>query len=149
MVPPTSNRVPRVRSYSGFHLSWLSFAYGNFTLFVCTFQYYSAHYASNVWWPITPNCKQLGLASFHFARRYFGNRCFFLFLGLLRCFSSPRSPRIPMYSIYATGALPPVGSPIRISAGYRICAPYRSFSQLITSFVGSQCLGIHLMLFCT
>ena len=32
-----------------------------------------------------------GLASFHFARRYFGNRVFFLFLRLLRCFSSPGS----------------------------------------------------------
>ena len=30
------------------------------------------------------------MASFPFARRYLGNRCFFLFLGLLRCFSSPR-----------------------------------------------------------
>ena len=29
-----------------------------------------------------------GLGSSHFARRYFGNRCFFLFLALLRCFSS-------------------------------------------------------------
>ena len=28
------------------------------------------------------------LGSFHFARRYFGNRVFFLFLALLRCFSS-------------------------------------------------------------
>ena len=32
-----------------------------------------------------------GLASFHFARRYFENRCFFLFLRLLRCFSSAGS----------------------------------------------------------
>ena len=32
----------------------------------------------------------LGLASFPFARRYLGNRCFFLFLRVLRCFSSPR-----------------------------------------------------------
>ena len=39
----------------------------------------------------TPKYKYLGLASFHFARRYFGNRCFFLFLRLLRCFSSPGS----------------------------------------------------------
>ena len=30
------------------------------------------------------------MASFPFARRYLGNRCFFLFLELLRCFSSPR-----------------------------------------------------------
>ena len=39
----------------------------------------------------TPGCTQPGLGSFHFARRYFGNRCFFLFLRLLRCFSSPGS----------------------------------------------------------
>ena len=31
------------------------------------------------------------LGSSHFARRYSGNRSFFLFLWLLRCFSSPRS----------------------------------------------------------
>jgi hypothetical protein len=30
-----------------------------------------------------------GLGSFPFARRYSENRCFFLFLRLLRCFSSP------------------------------------------------------------
>ena len=39
----------------------------------------------------TPWCTHHGLGSFHFARRYFGNRCFFLFLRLLRCFSSPGS----------------------------------------------------------
>ena len=37
-----------------------------------------------------------GLGSSHFARRYFGNRCFFLFLRVLRCFSSPGSPRMPV-----------------------------------------------------
>ena len=41
---------------------------------------------------LTPGCTHPGLGSFHFARRYFGNRCFFLFLRLLRCFSSPGSP---------------------------------------------------------
>ena len=30
---------------------------------------------------------------------------------------------------------------------YRICAPHRSLSQLITSFFGFQCQGIRLMLF--
>ena len=39
----------------------------------------------------TPECTHSGLGSFHFARRYFGNRFFFLFLRLLRCFSSPGS----------------------------------------------------------
>ena len=40
----------------------------------------------------TPVCSHTGLGSSHFARRYFGNRCFFLLLRLLRCFSSPGSP---------------------------------------------------------
>ena len=41
---------------------------------------------------LTPQNKFRGLGSFPFARRYLGNRCFFLFLRLLRCFSSPGSP---------------------------------------------------------
>ena len=41
---------------------------------------------------ITPACTHAGLGSSHFARRYSGNRVFFLFLRLLRCFSSPGSP---------------------------------------------------------
>src|SRR5574344_1017986 len=32
----------------------------------------------------------IGLGSSHFARHYSGNRCFFLFLPVLRCFSSRR-----------------------------------------------------------
>jgi hypothetical protein len=34
-----------------------------------------------------------GLGSSAFARRYLRNHCYFLFLRVLRCFSSPRSPR--------------------------------------------------------
>ena len=56
-----------------------------------------------------------GLGSSHFARRYFGNHGCFLFLGLLRCFTSPRSPRTPMYSVYDNRALPRLGCPIRTS----------------------------------
>ena len=40
---------------------------------------------------LTPKDKSSGLGSFPFARRYSGNRCFFLFLRVLRCFSSPGS----------------------------------------------------------
>ena len=39
------------------------------------------------------------------------------------------------------------GFPIRIPADHRICAPPRSFSQLVASFVGSWCQGIHPVLF--
>ena len=33
-----------------------------------------------------------GLGSSPFARHYWGNHCYFLFLRVLRCFSSPRTP---------------------------------------------------------
>ena len=36
--------------------------------------------------------KASGLGSFPFARRYLGNHSYFLFLRVLRCFSSPGSP---------------------------------------------------------
>ena len=40
----------------------------------------------------TPVCTHSGLGSFPFARRYLGNHYCFLFLRVLRCFSSPGSP---------------------------------------------------------
>ena len=46
----------------------------------------------------TPVRTRTGLGSFPFARRYLGNRCFFLFLALLRCFSSGGSPPCVMDS---------------------------------------------------
>ena len=42
-----------------------------------------------------------------------------------------------------------VGFPIRISTSHKIFAPLRSFSQLVTSFIASWCLGILLVLFLT
>ena len=149
MGPPASDRVPRVRPYSGAASLRIHFNYRAFTSYGCTFQNYSAIHISCFPQSTTPNRKRSGLASFPFARRYLGNRCFFLFLGLLRCFSSPRSLRAPMYSMHDAYALPHAGSPIRTSAGLWICAPHPSFSQLITSFFGSQCQGILLMLFLT
>ena len=64
-----------------------------------------------VWWSATPDNKLSGLACFPFARRYLGNRCFFLLLGLLRCFSSPRFLRIHYVFMYGylhitTGGFP-------------------------------------------
>ena len=44
----------------------------------------------------TPECTHSGLGSFPFARRYSGNHCCFLFLRLLRCFSSPGSLCTPI-----------------------------------------------------
>ena len=36
-----------------------------------------------------------------------------------------------------------MGLPIRKSTGLRICASHRSLSQLVTSFIGFLCQGIH------
>ena len=79
-----------------------------------------------------------GLGCAPFDRLYSGYRCYFLFLRVLRCFSSPRSP--PRRARMA-GSLPP-GCPIRISADQRAFAPPRGFSQLVTSFFASESPGI-------
>ena len=91
----------------------------------------------------TPECTHSGLGSFHFARRYFENRVFFLFLRLLRCFSSPGSLRNTMYSCYGDGPSRPPGFPIQISMDHCLFAAPHGFSQLTTSFFGSWYQGIH------
>ena len=49
----------------------------------------------------------------------------------------------PMRSGRGGGRRLPPGSPIRRSAGRRVCAPHRGLSQLVASFVGFLCQGIH------
>ncbi len=46
--------------------------------------------------PTTPPCKHDGLGCSAFARRYWRNHCCFLFLWVLRWFTSPRCP-LPAY----------------------------------------------------
>ena len=91
MGPPASRRIPRVLRYSGTGCGLLAFVYVAFTLFDCAFQHYSTSNILCLCRPSTPVSMLSGLGSFHFARRYFGNRFFFLFLRVLRCFSSPGS----------------------------------------------------------
>ena len=138
MVLPASHGVSRVPWYSGAHLANSYFVYGAFTLFGCTFQCYSTIFVRSILWVRNPGCpKTSGLASSHFARRYFGNHFCFPFLRLLRCFSSPGSLHIPMNSVYGNILLQMLSSLIRISADQCLLATPRSFSQLDTSFFGS------------
>ena len=88
-----------------------------------------------------------GLGSSDFARHYSRNRSYFLFLRVLRCFSSPGSPRRTIDSYGDTATLLAVRSRIRISADLGSFAAPRSFSQLVTSFLGAMYLGILRMLF--
>src|SRR5699024_7650398 len=58
-------------------------------------------------------------------------------------FQFPRFPSIRYGLAYGYMRVAHVGVPSRRSPDRRIFAPLRSFSQLITSFIGSQCQGIH------
>ena len=81
----------------------------------------------------TPWCSHHGLGSSGFARRYSRNRCFFLFLRLLRCFSSPGSPPYPMDSGMDTWSLSMWVSPFRdpwINGYLLLPTAFRSLSRL-------------------
>ena len=81
----------------------------------------------------TPGCTHPGLGSSAFARRYLRNHCCFLFLSLLRCFSSGGSRLHTMDSCtVAAGFLQQV-SPFRnprITGYLLLPAAYRSLSRL-------------------
>ena len=90
--------------------------------------------------PTTPD--RSGLGSSHFARHYSGNHVCFLFLWLLRCFSSPGW--LPLAYVFSQGISrsPWKGFPIRSPGSQWICAPRTGFSQLVASFFADGCLGI-------
>ena len=82
---------------------------------------------------ITPDRTRSGLGSFPFARRYSENRCFFLFLRVLRCFSSPGSLHTPMDSVCSDGGLLRRVSPfrhLRVNGYLLLTAAFRSLSRL-------------------
>ena len=132
MGPPASDRVTRVRSYSGSTLHLVHFAYGTFTPCGLPFQASSAMNAMLDECP-QPHGRIHGLASFPFARRYSGNRCFFLFLRVLRCFSSPGSLHTPMDSVHddrsSSCRVPPFRHP-RLNGYLLLPAAFRSLSRL-------------------
>ena len=143
MVLPASHRIPRVLRYSGADCPLVPFVYGAVTLSGCAFHRSSTKDSSNLCRSTTPESMLSGLASFPFARRYLGNHSYFLFLRVLRCFSSPGSLHTPMDSFAGVQALPWTGSPIRISTDRSLLAAPRGFSQLAASFFGGWRLGIH------
>jgi hypothetical protein len=74
-----------------------------------------------------------------FTRCYSGNRNCFLFLRLLRCFTSAGSFTFRYYTTYWSV----LGSPIRKSPGLSLHAAHRSVSPLVTSFFSTSNLVIH------
>ena len=149
MVPPSSLRISRVHRYSGSRLLCAVFAYETITLSSTASQLFrlTLQIRVSVLNPIGISTN--GLAFFVFARHYSRNLGWFLFLRVLRCFSSPGSPPIPIWFSIGSMILHHRGFPIRKSTDRCLFTAPRGLSQLVTSFFGSWCQGIHLMLFVT
>jgi hypothetical protein len=94
--------------------------------------------------PATPPspCGSDGLGSSDFARHYSRNHGCFLFLRVLRWFTSPGSPPPPMDSVKDHWCSHQWGFPIRTSPDHSLLAAPRGLSQLTTSFFACWHLGI-------
>ena len=149
MVLARSDRIPRVPPYSGYSLPSNRFTYGAFTLSRRAFQHCSVTVICGLLSPSPQLLYVSGLGSSDFARHYFRNRFYFLFLRVIRCFSSPGSLHYAMYLRNDTITLLMVSSLIRISTVLCLFATPRSFSQLVTSFFGAMYQGILLYALCS
>ena len=122
MVLLSSVKISRVPTYSGYPRPLNNFAYGPVTLFRCAFQHYSAIVLRAFRGPYPAHIAICGLGFSDFARHYFRNRFYFLFLRVMRCFSSPGSLHYAMYLRNDTTTLLVVSSLIRKSADQLICS---------------------------
>src|SRR5262249_887644 len=118
---------------------WIVFAYVAITLYGPSFQRASTNDQignSTVAGPTTPPSPEGedGLVCPFFARHYFRNRGFFLFLQVLRWFTS-LSSLLPTYGFSrGYGSFTAVGFPIRTPPDQSLLAAPRGLSQLATSF---------------
>ena len=133
VVPAHSHKVSRVSWYSGSCCPCLTFAYGAVTLYGRSFQDRSAGLACNVCSP-NPGMHASRFGLFRFRSPLLTESIvFFLFLRLLRCFSSPGSLRMPMDSAYGGGGFLRRVSPfrnLRVNGYVLLSAAFRSLSRL-------------------
>ena len=132
MVPADSRRIPRVLRYSGTGLpltrSSLTGLSPSPAALPFAFSYRLAASSLAVLQPRAAHCYARGLGSSAFARHYSRNHCYFLFLRVLRCFSSPRSPGALRRDGIAAAGFP--HSDIGGSCGYLpLAAAFRSLSR--------------------
>ena len=95
------------------------------------FPEHSAHQLSCHGVVLQPHpCRNMdGLGYSPFARHYLGNHCYFLFLRVLRCFSSPRSPHDSCHDDRpSTCRVFPFGH-LRVKGHLHLTAAFRSLSR--------------------
>ena len=119
MVPADSRKVPRAPRYSGYRRLRLASCTGLSPSVVrLSRRFHSRDFCRNT----------RGLGSSPFARHYWGNHSYFLFLRVLRCFSSPRWPPAKPDDIPSGYRVVPFGDP-RIKGHLRLPAAFRSLSR--------------------
>ena len=139
MVPPDSGRIPPVPPYSGYSPLNIPFSHTGLSPSTAVLsRTLPLRYVHDL--GVLQPRKRLdvsGLGSSAFARHYSRNHYCFLFLRLLRCFSSAGSP--PSKGCLAFNQ---TGCPIRKSGYQHLFAVTPGLSQLVTSFFASRSLGI-------
>ena len=133
MVPISSVKISRVPTYSGFCSLFQDFVYGSFTLFALPFQINSTIHSDTISQSLPRKRYVLGLGSSDFARHYFRNHYCFLFLRVLRCFSSPSSPPRTYFVRYGIARCYSYGVPsfgyLRVLGYLLLSATFRSLSR--------------------
>src|ERR1700727_748768 len=148
MVSVDSRRVSRAPRYSGTGFESRSFSFTRLSRFIVPFPN-GLQLTTGLVTLLLPALQPpldrdpLGLGCCDFARHYYRNRGFFLFLQVLRWFTS-LSLLVPDYGFIGpyTG-FTRVGFPIQRSPDQCLLAAPRSLSQLATSFIACFCQGIH------
>ena len=148
MVPVDSDRVSRAPPYSGTGFESRSFSFTRLSRSMAPFPNGLQLTTGLVTLLLPALQPQLdrnlsGLGCCDFARHYFRNRGFFLFLQVLRWFTS-LSLLVPNYVFIGPYyGFTVVGFPIRTSPSQSLLAARRGLSQLATSFIAIFCQGIH------
>ena len=143
MVLAFSVRISRVPTYSGSSPIINDFNYGTFTLSRVSFQISSSIVNFSYGSPLPRTYCYIRFGLFRFRSPLLSESLFyFLFLRVIRWFSSPGSPRTTIDSSYDNAILLALSFLIRTSAVIRSFAAHRGFSQLVTSFFGAMYQGI-------
>ena len=143
MVPPASHRISRVPRYSG-TCSLLSTSLTGLSPSLVNLSRFFRSSIVVLCRPATPSVRRPSVWPLPSSLATTKGIEFSFFSSGYLDVSLPRVPSDePMDSVHGDWALPQPGSPIRMSPDQSPFAAPRSFSQLIASFIGNQCPGIH------